>query len=273
MPSPFPGMDPYLENPLLWPDVHNSLIVYMKAKLNACLPAGYAAHIDERVYLVEPDRNIYPDVAIVGQLSRLSPEKKQAESAVAIHSDPGFEILEEPSRVREAFINIVRKGEPGRVVGTIELFSPSNKDSGNPGRELYLKKQEQTLASNTHLVEIDVLREGEHTVAASKRMLEEAGPWDYVACLHRAGRGRRFTTWPVTVRQRLPRILIPLAEGDPDVVLDLQAVFQRCYDECGYVRDLNYTQEPAVPLKDSDAAWADKLLRRQGLRKKKRKAR
>ena len=135
--------------------------------------------------------------------------------------------------MREAFINIVRKGEPGRVVGTIEVLSPSNKDSGNPGCDLYLKKQQEILASSTHLVEIDLLRQGQHTVAASKGLLHEPGPWDYVACLHRAGHGRRFTTWPVTVRQRLPRIRVPLADDDQEVVLDLQAVFQRCYDECG----------------------------------------
>ncbi|MCK4452049.1 MAG: DUF4058 family protein [Anaerolineae bacterium] len=32
MPSPFPGMDPYLEYPVRWPDVHHSLITYIRMK-------------------------------------------------------------------------------------------------------------------------------------------------------------------------------------------------------------------------------------------------
>jgi hypothetical protein len=272
MPSPFPGMDPYLEDPMLWPDLHNSLITFLKATLNALLPSQYVAHIDERLYIVDSRRSIYPDVAVVGRMKRGPRRSKRAESAVAVESDPPFVILQEPARLREAFVKLVRKGDPGRVVATLEVLSPSNKDSGNPGRELYIKKQQETLESSTHLVEIDLLREGQHTVAASEALLDERGRWDYVACLHRAREGMCFETWPVTVRQRLPRIPIPLADGDKDVVLDLQAVFRRCYDECGYKRDLDYRKDPAVPLKDDDAAWSDSLLKKHGLRKKKRRS-
>jgi hypothetical protein len=272
MPSPFPGMDPYLEDPMLWPDLHSTLITFLKVTLNAQLPPQYVAHIDERLYIVEPKRNIYPDVAIVGQVKEQAPRRKQGGATLAVESDPPYVIFQQPAQIREAFINLVRKGSSGRVVATIEILSPSNKDSGNPGRALYAKKQQEILGSSTHLVEIDLLREGQHTVAASEPLLDERGPWDYVVCLHRGGEGDYFRTWPVTVRERLPRILVPLADEHGDVVLDLQAMFQRCYDESGYNRDLDYTQEPAVPLTSEDAEWANTLLQQRGLRKRRRKS-
>jgi hypothetical protein len=266
-------MDPYLEDPMLWPDLHHGLIFCLKVTLNALLPAWYVAHIDERLYVVEPTRNIYPDVAIVGQEKRKPGPRKQAGSTAAVECDPPFLIFQEPAQIREPFINLVRRGESGRVVASIEVLSPSNKALGSPGRALYLKKQQQILKSNTHLAEIDLLRQGDHTVAASKSLLDQHGPWDYVVCLHRGGHGDFFATWPVTMRQRLPRILIPLVDPDTDIVLDLQAVFQRCYDECDYERDLDYSQEPAVPFKADDVAWAHTLLREQGYRKKKPRSR
>jgi hypothetical protein len=264
-------MDPYLEDPRLGPDFHNTLITFLKATLNALLPPQYVAHIDERLYIVDPRRNVYPDVAIVGRMKTQRRGRKQAETTFAVESDPPFVILEEPARLREAFIKLVRKRDPGRVIATIEVLSPSNKESGSPGRDLYLKKQQETLDSSAHLVEIDLLREGQHTVAASEELLDERGPWNYVVCLHRAQHGRCFATWPVTLRQRLPRIQVPLANGDKDFVLDLQAVFTRCYQECGYNRDLDYSSEPAVPLAGDEAEWADTLLQRHGVRKKKRR--
>ena len=85
-------------------------------------------------------------------------------------------------------------------------------------------------------------------------------------CLHRGGQRERYEVWGFTLRQRLPRIHVPLQDGDPDVVLDLQAVFNRCYDEGAYVRRLNYRNEPPTPPKGDDVQWADALLRERGLR-------
>jgi hypothetical protein len=94
-----------------------------------------------------------------------------------------------------------------------------------------------------------------------------------VVSLHRAENGLCFETWPVTVRQRLPRFRVPLLKGDPDVVVDLQAVFQRCYNEYGYASEVDYTQDPVVPLRKEDATWADDLLRQKGLRRRRRRTR
>lgn len=122
------------------------------------------------------------------------------------------------------------------------------------------------MRSQTHLIEIDLLRAGEHTVAPPLELLLQRGPWDYLVSLHRSGEENRYEVWGIPLRQRLPRIRVPLAGDDPDVVLDLQAVFDRCYDQGAYARRLDYRREPPTPLKEDDAAWANALLRERGLR-------
>ncbi|MCS6863297.1 MAG: DUF4058 family protein [Abditibacteriales bacterium] len=115
------------------------------------------------------------------------------------------------------------------------------------------------------MIEIDLLRTGAHTVALPRERLLRHRTWDYLVSLHRGG-GNRFEVWAFTLRQRLPRFSVPLANGDPDVVLDLQAVFDRCYDAGGYARRVDYRREPPTPLQGDDAMWADALLREKGLR-------
>jgi hypothetical protein len=66
MPSPFPGMDPYLEQ--FWGDVHQSLITYARDQLQEVLPGDLRARIQERVFVELPnglERNMYPDIRVV----------------------------------------------------------------------------------------------------------------------------------------------------------------------------------------------------------------
>lgn len=276
MPSPFPGMDPYLEHPVLWSGVHQRLITYLGDELNALLPPDYVADIGERLYVVQAGRNIYPDVAVFEQplpVPMLAPPTRgesavavAEEAAVAVASDPPWVLTVDLTEVREVFIEILPVGDEERVVTVIEVLSPANKTAYSEGRETYLTKQQEVLASETHLLEIDLLRSGEHTVAAPRGALLAKGRWDYLVCLHRGGQRGRYEVWPIALRQRLPRIHVPLLAGDPEVVLDLQAVFSRCYDEGAYARRLDYRREPPTPLAGEDAAWADALLRGKGLR-------
>jgi hypothetical protein len=165
-----------------------------------------------------------------------------------------------PVEMREVFIEILPVGDESRVITVIEVLSPSNKGAGRAGRALYLTKQQELFESQTHLIEIDLLRRGEHTVVVPRERLVSRGNWDYFVCLHRGKQGNRCEVWPVTVRQSLPRIHVPLADGDPDVVLDLQAVFNRCYDEGAYARCLDYRREPTPPLQGEDGMWVDEVL-------------
>jgi Protein of unknown function (DUF4058) len=266
MPGPFPGMDPFLEHPALWPGVHQRFITYVGDALNAVLPARYVADIGERLYIVQPERGIYPDVVVLEHPSAQPPKEQGGAATAAVVSDPPWVVTYHQVEMREVFIEILPVADESRVITVIEVLSPSNKAAGSAGRQLYLTKQQELFESQTHVIEIDLLRRGEHTVVVPRERLQGRGHWDYLVCLHRGGQGNRCEVWPVTLRQPLPRIRVPLADGDPDVVLDLQAVFNRCYDEGAYTRRLDYRREPTPPLQREEAIWADQVLRDRGLR-------
>lgn len=269
MPSPFPGMDPYLEDPEHWRGIHHTLITYMRDDLQPLLRPRYRADIDERVVVSWVDlesRTIYPDALI-----RPQPEPWQMPAegggGVAV-AEPAVLVADEPltlprEEVQEAFLKI-RDVRSGEVVTIIEVLSPTNKSEAGGGRAQYLEKQADVLASNVNLVEIDLLRGGERTAALPPKPLRV--PYHYVVCVQRAARRDRVEVYPFTVRQRLPRVRIPLRPPDADVVLDLPRLFTRCYDNGDYRAWIDYRAEPDPPLEPEDAAWADELLREQGLR-------
>lgn len=266
MPSPFPGMDPYLEEPILWPGLHQRLITHIGDTLNALMPPHYVADIGERLYVVQPEHSVYPDTVVVQHpCTPAHPEAHGERTSATMVSDQPLILTVEPVEVRETFVEILSLREEGRIVTVLEILSPSNKVVGSEGRQQYLTKQREVLESQTHLIEIDLLRTGAHTVAPPRERLLRHSTWDYLVSLHRGGRNR-FEVWTFTVRQRLPRFSVPLANGDPDVVLDLQAVFDRCYDAGGYARRVDYRREPPTPLQGDDATWAAALLREKGLR-------
>jgi hypothetical protein len=148
----------------------------------------------------------------------------------------------------------------GAVVTIMEILSPPNKVG--VGRQEYLRKQEQILSSGSHLVEIDLLRTGEHTVAYPKERLPR--PYHYLACIKRAAHG--WAVYCIPLPRRLPRIGIPLRHPDPDIVLDVQALFDRCYESGGYDDFIDYRRAPTPPLALSDKEWADLWLKTHGKR-------
>ncbi|MGQ9550641.1 MAG: DUF4058 family protein [Roseiflexus sp.] len=263
MPGPFPGMDPYLESRVLWPDVHQSLITYSRDALQPLLRPRYHARIGERLYVIPSRRTIYPDVTVVQR--RLATISDEGGGTEVLTADAPVVLLVPPEEVREPFIEILDLSQGGQVVTVIEVLSPANKTPGE-GYDLYRRKQEEVLASATNLVEIDLLRQGTPSLAIPVHYLNPYRPWHYVVSVSRAGQRERFEVYLRSVRERLPRVAIPLRAPDQDTVLDLQAVFARCYEQGAYADLIDYRIEPEVPLPPEDAAWADELLRRQGLR-------
>ena len=232
--------------------------------LNAVLPPRYTASIGERLYVVQPERDIYRDVMILEHPA--PPSIRQMTEGTAVAIDPPWVLTIDPVEIREVFIEIFATEAEDQVVTVIEVLSPANKAPSSPGRQLYLTKQQEVLASQTHLIDIDLLRRGEHTIAVPRQELRRRGPWDYLICLHRGGQGQRYEVWATTVRQRLPRICVPLAHDEADIALDIQALFDRLYDEGGYARRIDYRRSPPVPLACDDATWAEALLHERGLR-------
>jgi hypothetical protein len=180
-------------------------------------------------------------------------------------ADTPLVIIAPADPIREPFIELIDLAQGGQVVTVIEILSPANKTAGE-GHDVCQRKQAEVLASDTHLVEIDLLRQGMHTVAVPLPYLTPFRPWHYVVCVSRAGHRDRFEVYLRTIRQRLPRIAIPLRAPDPDVVLDLQAVFDRCYDLGAYADLIDYRAHPDIALPADEVGWVDEYLRQQGLR-------
>jgi hypothetical protein len=164
---------------------------------------------------------------------------------------------------REPFVEVfVGQGRSKRLVTTIEVLGPSNKTTGEHGRDLYLRKQREVLASKVHLVEIDLLRSGEHTTSVPHRLaVEVCGNFDYHVCVHRFDSLEDYFVYPVWIEEPLPAVSIPLLPPDAEVTIDLQAVFNRCYDAGPYRRRVQYLSEPpSPPLPEDKTEWARRLL-------------
>jgi hypothetical protein len=270
MPSPFLGMDPYLENPEFFPGLHDRLINELSADLQKSLPPAYYAEIRSRVWVDYVERPFEPDVNVVRNLRRIEPPENGVEIVVGVGADPVVVVAPEfaaDDEDRELYAEIYTIQGERRLVTAIEVLSPSNKARGTDGRHLYIRKQREIIDSKTHLVEIDLLRGGAFTTAVPrKRAVEEAGWFDYHVCIHRYDELGKFFIYPIPLRQRLPQIAIPLSPGDAPVNLDLQAVFDRCYDAGPYARLSPYVGRiPEPPLRPEDAVWATQLLRDHGL--------
>lgn len=264
MPSPFPGMDPYMESPRFWRGVHQSLIYCCNRALNRTLPKELVARIDERLYIEGSERGIVPDISVLPRALSVS---KISKGGIAVLDVPQAEsadipdtVLDYPEEVTESFITITPARQPDHIVTAIEVLSPKNKQPG-AGRQSYQRKQSEFFESGVHLLEIDLLRGGVHTVAVSQSRLQARyGRWDYLACLSRANRRYEYDVWRMTLRDRLPRVLIPLQDGYPDISLDLQEAFDQTYEEGAFARSLDYNSDPIPPLTGEDVAWAVALL-------------
>jgi hypothetical protein len=268
-------MDPYLEDSTLWPGVHDALIATTAAILNRTLPGQYVADTGERLYVAESSRSSYPETTVrefasppatAGRGAATAVLERGGGTAVVERSVPPWVIALEPVRIRETFVRILSVRQAGRVVAVIEYLSPTNKLAGSEGQQLYRTKQAELLDSDVHLLEIDLLRGGEHMVAAPYPLLVERGAWEYLACLHRGGEGQRYEVWPIRLQERLCAVRVPLTKPDADLVLDLQEAMDRAYDERAYARRIDYRRDPPVRLAEEDARWLDERLRGQGRR-------
>jgi hypothetical protein len=261
MPSPFPGMDPWLEAPSLWPGLHNRLINESATFLQSQLtPRGYYCDIGERVWLTTSERAIYPD-NVVFVRSRAQPGAGSPSGTLI--ADPPVRVRRVEEEVNELFLEIFAASGDKLVTG-LEFLSPVNKEDAT-GREKYQKKQAGLREGGVHLVEIDLLRRGPHDLDVPRTAVEIMRPWHYLANIVRRG-GEGYEVYPIALRTRLPKIGIPLNSGDEDAVLDLQALFETAYDNGPYRVRVDYTEEPVIPLADDDARWADELLRAANLR-------
>jgi hypothetical protein len=266
MPSPFPGMDPFLEHPAIFPDLHDRLVTRLSEALQAQLPEPYYAVIGSRIWVEFSRRPIGPDVKVLRPPGGESLSGGGLAVAAPVRPKPIVVRVPHDER-RETFVEIYTRPDNERLVTVVEALSLTNKTPGEHGRDLYLRKQREVLNSKTHLVEIDLLRGGMHTTAVPLDLaLDKAGPFDYHVCVHHFDNLEDYVVYPIRLEDRLPEVLVPLLPGDPAVSLDLQAVFEGCYDAGPYRRRLRYAvNQPVPPLPLWQIEWATRLLREKGL--------
>ncbi|MGL6094388.1 MAG: DUF4058 family protein [Fimbriiglobus sp.] len=264
MPSPFPGMDPYLEDPMYWGGFHSRLYAPISTALNRTLPEGYYAEIDEYVWLQAdaPDdrrRLGKPDAFVTDRAA----ETGRAAPTAAVTAEPSATVTLPRSRKRtHRFLKIVGP-DHATVVTVIEVLSPSNKAPG-PDRDRYLAKRDEYLAARSNVVEIDLLRDG--TRSPMGQPSPPAG--DYYVFVSRAAQYPRADVWAFTLRDTIPPIPVPLKPAHSEVPLALQVLVTEIYDTNRYASRIEYGVPLTPALRPADAAWAADVLKKHARKRK-----
>lgn len=271
MPSPFPGMDPYLEANPLFQELHTQMLAEAQALLQPQLRPKYVARLERHLSegsawdlnsgYISLDRK-EPDLTLA-----LASAEQGASGSAAVLPTPTARVTEElePDELelrKQRRIVIYVQARPRLAVTAIELVSPSNKDPGSVGQSRYLEKRASALHGGLQWVEIDLLRGGQ------RPPLPVTLPADYLAYVAQAtptGWDHQAYAW--SLRDPLPPIPIPLLGAD-HVSLDLGACLRSAYDRIAADDDVDYAAAPPLPsLREEDIAWLDGLLRQRGLRK------
>jgi hypothetical protein len=263
--SPFPGMDPYLESPSLWPDVHQTLISVFREQISSGLPPRYVAELETQLVIDDHNQNpisAVPDVAVTE--TQWDNSMENGETVVAENLATAAAIAPAPLHLKfpEAFPTrltsiYVKRIEGDELVTVIELLSPSNKQYNTKDRKKYVQKLFHFYDSDVHLVEIDLLRQG------ARIPLVGLPKTDYLAMVSRTYQRPDCEVWPIKLRESLPVLPVPLLRPDPDVPLDLSQALRTAYEQAHYERRINYNAAPTPPLKSEDAAWAENLIRQR----------
>ena len=227
MPSPFPGMDPYLEEDKLWPAFQHHLVMSLYQLLLPGLADRYRARVGQRHYVTE-------------QILFTSIQREE-------HQEEYVEIRQRSDR---------------RLVTLLDVASPANKTTP-AGRRVYLDKREEGKKANANLVEIDVVLQGQPMLEYSRDGLPD---WDYAVTVTRARQPERYEIYTATLQKKLPRFRLPLAADDRDHVLDLHIAFSRCYEQGDFAAKIDYGHDPSTPLNAEDRQWLDELLKQHKLR-------
>lgn len=265
MPSPFPGMDPWLEGPE-WAGVHGQLVAEIGRQLTPRLLPRYVARMQVWFAVDSPEddggheavavgaahparaEEVYPDVGVVRGSAA-----EAAAGQVAVFAPPLELETVMPQFAPQQCLEI-RDVAERQLVAAIEVLSPWKKRG--EGYEQYLERRLRVLRSSAHLIEIDLLRRGRRVP-----MRQALPDYPYFVFVSRAGRRPATEAWPAALRDPLPRVPVPLLRGDPDVLLDLQQALSNVYDLLGYAVSTDYGSPPRVPLEPADAMSAEQRVR------------
>lgn len=252
MPSPFPGMDPYIEQSKIFPDFHNSLADEIRARLNLQIRPTYFArlipHTTYEVIEIATTRlqTVREPPAYLAGGAVLEPIAPAPVESVALHDVP-----------LELYSVEIRRSDNEVLVTAIEILSPVNKQPGHDAYLEYRRKRRELMNSSAHLLEIDLLRGGTRPPLATP-----IPPAPYYVTLSRANRRPTVEVWPLALEEALPVLPVPLAAPDPDVAINLGDVVATVYERGGYDVQIDYRKPPPSPaLSAKERKWVTELLR------------
>ncbi|MEM9004358.1 MAG: DUF4058 family protein [Cyanobacteria bacterium P01_F01_bin.86] len=258
MPSPFPGMDPYLEQPAFWSSFHFRFIGAIAAAIEVQLSRQYYVEVETRTYRSSDTENLLigiPDAAVVAKSvsEPLMTPPLEIESSVTTQVRPQRVTLPMSVEVNERYLEVREIGTDA-VITVIEVLSPKNKRAGK-GRDAYEKKRGMMLTSATHLSEIDLLWGGK-----AMPVLGLQSSTAYRILVSRSDQRPAADLYTLSLLQPLPAIPVPLKSGDTDLVVDLQALLNQVYEEARYAIRIDYSTSLPAPLLSADEqAWIESL--------------
>lgn len=266
MSSPFPGMDPFLEHPNIWSEVHNRLIVAIADELVPKVRPKYRVKIDQRIYQVNENNSNdsssllvgLPDVTIKTKAKKQQENTKRKASNVAVLTPktkvkPFTVTLPLPEEIKQNYLEIIDL-EKYNVVTAVEILYPVNKRQGK-GRNKYLKKREKILNSLTHFVEIDLLRSYE-----KMPILELDIDFDYYILISVSEKRPQADLYGINLPDSLPIIPIPLYQEDRYAEINLQEIFNLVYQKAGYDYTIDYKREIIPSLDTKYLSWYKEIV-------------
>lgn len=257
----FPGMNPYLEHPEFWSEIHSRLMVNLADDLAEKLRPKYFVTVEKRTYINSAKSTLIgiPDVSI---LKRKTPVSSHSSATATLTIPEAIKVtIPMPEEVEEIYLTI-KEVNTEEFITVIELLSPKNKRSGE-GRKTYLEKRMKVLGSFSNLVEIDLLRSGN-----SMPILTENSPIkkDYQILISCKKDRPLAELYPFTIRDTIPCFYLPLESGDMEPLVNLGELLNIIYEKASFDLRIDYSKNPVPPLKGDDNLWLDELLKQNNLR-------
>ena len=262
MPSPFPGMNPYLEDSAYWSSIHHWLITEIARLLNQQLAPKYVVAVEVRIYETSGEKSTLIGIPdnVIAKSSLTFIQTPESNIAIALPSIQPLTIeLSLTETIKQGYLEVRRVGT-GEVITAIEILSPINKNSGE-GRSKYEKKRQHILNSYTNFVEIDLLRKGNSMIT-----LEQNIKYDYCILVSTSVQRPQAALYAFNLQDGIPVFPVPLSPEDPEILLDLQSILHQVYEQGRYDLIIDYQQKIIPGLSKTEAIWVENVLKQQGLR-------
>jgi Protein of unknown function (DUF4058) len=258
MPSPFPGMDPYLEQSAFWSSFHSRLIVAIADYIAPQIMPKYYIEVETRTYSHANSELLVgiPDAVVFSSMDKSTlPQNTIIEtSSVAILNRPQQVRLPTRVEVKERYLEVRELGTDA-VITAIELLSFTNKRTGK-GRAAYEEKRQQILDSASHFIELDLLR-SEPPITISENNFN----WDYRILVSRSEQRPIADLYGFMLPEPIPIFPLPLKSEDKEVAINLQSILDGVYERAGYRFRIDYRQPVPPPvLSQADREWVTILL-------------